>query len=194
MEPKSSSPDSQVPATCPYPEPALSSPYSPFYFRKIHLNIILSSTPGSPQWSPSLRFPPKTLYTPKPPPYVLHSPPISLFSILSPEQNWGSGIDHEAIHYVVFSIPVLPRPFLAQLFSPTPYSQTHSAYVPPSMWATKFHTHTKIHHNARSGKCKKENSWGCSCRRAISENEENEETVWHSARVWWQETTDSSLA
>ena len=24
----------------------------------------------------------------------------------------------------------------------TPYSQTPSAYVPPSMWATKFHTHT----------------------------------------------------
>jgi len=26
---------------------------------------------------------------------------------------------------------------------PLPYSQTLSAYVPPSMWATKFHTHTK---------------------------------------------------
>jgi hypothetical protein len=24
-----------------------------------------------------------------------------------------------------------------------PYSQTPSSYVPPSMWVTKFHTHTK---------------------------------------------------
>jgi hypothetical protein len=31
---------------------------------------------------------------------------------------------------------------LAQIFSSTPYSQTPSAYVPPSMPATKFHTHT----------------------------------------------------
>jgi hypothetical protein len=31
----------------------------------------------------------------------------------------------------------------AQIFSSTPYSQTPSAYIPPSMSATKFHTHTK---------------------------------------------------
>ena len=31
---------------------------------EIHPNIIHPSTPRSPQWSPSLRFPPKTLYTP----------------------------------------------------------------------------------------------------------------------------------
>ena len=29
------------------------------------------------------------------------------------------------------------------LHSPTPYSQILSTYVPPSMWETKFHTHTK---------------------------------------------------
>jgi hypothetical protein len=56
MEPKSSLPHSQVPATCPYHEPAQSSPY-PQHFLRIHLNIILPSTPGSPQWSLSLRFP-----------------------------------------------------------------------------------------------------------------------------------------
>jgi hypothetical protein len=30
-----------------------------------------------------------------------------------------------------------------QKFSSTPYSQISSAYVPPSMWATTFHTRIK---------------------------------------------------
>ena len=48
------------------------------YFLKIHLNIILPSTPGSPKWSLSLSFPTKTLCTPILSPYALHDPPISL--------------------------------------------------------------------------------------------------------------------
>ena len=46
---------------CPPPVPILShlnrvqTPTSQFL--KIHINIILPSTPGSPQWFPSLRFP-----------------------------------------------------------------------------------------------------------------------------------------
>jgi hypothetical protein len=43
----------QVPADCPYPKPAQSSPY----FLKIQINVILPSTSGSPQWYLSLKFP-----------------------------------------------------------------------------------------------------------------------------------------
>src|SRR5215510_9861441 len=77
-----------------------------------------------------------------PPPYAPHAPPISFVSILPPAQYWVRSTDHLAPHYVIFSIPLLPRPSWAQILSSTPYSQTPLAYVPPSMSATKFHTHT----------------------------------------------------
>ena len=62
MEHEGSLPHSKQPATCPYPEPDRSSTYTPSHFSKIHFNIILLSMPGSFKWSPSLRFPHKTLY------------------------------------------------------------------------------------------------------------------------------------
>jgi hypothetical protein len=86
MQTCGSLPHSQKPATCLSPEPHQSSPRPPSHILKIHLNIILPSTPGSSKWSLSLRFPQQNpVYTSTLPPYVLYTPPISFFSIWSPE-------------------------------------------------------------------------------------------------------------
>jgi hypothetical protein len=39
---------------------------------------------------------------------------------------------------------------LAQISSSAPCSQTTSAYVPPSVWQTNFHTHTNDRQNCSS--------------------------------------------
>ena len=44
---------------------------------EIHPNVIHPSTPRSPQWSLSLRFPHQESITPSPHPYALHAQPIS---------------------------------------------------------------------------------------------------------------------
>ena len=44
---------------------------------EIHPNIFHPSTPRSPQWSLSIRFPHQTLYTPSHHPYAPHAQPIS---------------------------------------------------------------------------------------------------------------------
>ena len=56
MEPKGPLPHSQVPHTCPYPEPVQSNPYPHIPLPEIHLNIILPSKPGFSKWSLSLWF------------------------------------------------------------------------------------------------------------------------------------------
>ena len=56
MEPESSLPHSKVPAICPYPEPARTSPCSHLPIREYYLNIILPSTPSSSKCSLSLKL------------------------------------------------------------------------------------------------------------------------------------------
>jgi len=130
---------------CPPPVPILSQidPVHTLtsYFLKIHLNIILPSMPRFCKWFLSLRIPHQTLYTPLISPFVLHSPPTSFFSIWSPKHYWVRNTDHSAP--VVFSIPLFHSPSKAQIFSSALYIQKPSAYVTPSMWASKFHNHTK---------------------------------------------------
>jgi hypothetical protein len=76
---------------------------------EIHPNIIPPSTPRSPQWSLSLRFPPARPYTPPSHhPYAPHDQPISFFLILSPAQYWVGSTNHLAPLYAVSSIPRLP--------------------------------------------------------------------------------------
>ena len=60
MEPGSSLPHSQVPATCHYPEPDQSRPCPPCHFLMIHLSITLPSVPVCGLYP--LGFPTKTPY------------------------------------------------------------------------------------------------------------------------------------
>jgi hypothetical protein len=53
-----------------------------------------SSIHSMPPHPTSWTFPTKSLYTPLLSPYVLHVPPIPLFSILSPERYWVRSTDH----------------------------------------------------------------------------------------------------
>ena len=59
-----------------------------YHLLEIHPNIIQPSTPRSPQWSPSLRFPHQDPIHPLSSPYAPHAQPNSFFSILSPAQYW----------------------------------------------------------------------------------------------------------
>ena len=95
MEPEGSSSQSQVLATCPYPEPAQSTPYPHIqlpddpsqYFPPIYARV--SQVVSFPQVSPPQ--PCISLYSS---PYALHSPSISFFSIWSLEQYWVRSADH----------------------------------------------------------------------------------------------------
>jgi len=139
MTHEGSLPHSQKLATSPGSESDQSSPWPPPTSLKIHFNIILPYTPRSPKWSLCLSYPHQN------PVYTL---PVHLTVLIcSPEQYMMSSTDHKALRYVVFSCPLLPCPSYAKISSSASYSRTYLAYVSPSVWETKFHTHTKQQEN-----------------------------------------------
>jgi len=90
------------------------------HFLKIHLNIFLPSTPGSPKWSLSLRPPlPKTLYTCDLP-RTRYVPRPSYSRFLLPEQYWVSNTDHAALIMQLPPIPCLLVPHRPKYFPQHP--------------------------------------------------------------------------
>jgi hypothetical protein len=75
------------------------------------------------------------------PPYVPHDPrnPFSFSS--PPEWYLVSSTDDIVARYLVFSTPLFPHTFRPKFLS-TLFRKL-SASIPPSLWKTKFHTHTK---------------------------------------------------
>jgi hypothetical protein len=113
------------------------------HFLNIHLNIIVPSTPRSSKWSLCLRFLhqipvyistlPHTCYVPRPP----HSSWFISRTILSEKYRSFSSSLCSFLHSLITSSLFGP------IFSSVPYSQKPKTFVPPSVWATKFHTYTK---------------------------------------------------
>jgi hypothetical protein len=142
METKGSLPHSQEPATCPYSKP-ITPVHSPAPLNEDTFQYCPPIYAWVFQVVLSLMFSHQNPAYASLPPFALYAPPISFFWNLSLEQYALRSTDHKAPHYVVFSTPLLPRPSSAQIFSSTPYFQTPSVCVPPSMWSTMFHIYTK---------------------------------------------------
>ena len=131
---------------CPPPVPILSQidpVHAPTpHFLKFHFNIISPSTPGSSKWSLPLVFPPKpciyfssshTCYMPR---HLILLAFITQTILGEGYRSLSSSLC-SFLHSPVTSSLLGSNILLSTIFSKP------SAYVPPSMWSTKFHTHTE---------------------------------------------------
>jgi len=135
MEPEGSLPHSQVPTTCPYPEPDLvHAPTS--HFLNIHLNIISPSTLRSCKLSLSLRFPRQNPVWTYPLPHTCHMPRPSPFS-------W---FDHP--NNIWWAVQIIKLPLCSLL-----YSTVTSPPLGPNFFflATKHTVHIPGNYNERNG-------------------------------------------
>ena len=121
-EPKGSLPHSQASATCLYPGPAQSSPHT--HILENHPNIIRPSTPRSPQWSPSLRFPHQDPIHPLSLPIRATCPAHLILldfitrTILGEEYKSFRSL-YNSLHSPVTSSPLGPNILLNSIFSKT---------------------------------------------------------------------------
>ena len=144
MNPKSSLPHLQEPAICPYPEPDQSTPcphstsWNPILFLSSNLHL------GLPSCLFPSGFPTKTLYAPFLSLIRAASPAhLSLLYLIS---GIIFGVKYKSLSsslcsFLHFSVTSSILGLTIQISSSVPYCQTPSAYVPPSTWASKFHTH-----------------------------------------------------
>ena len=112
---------------------------------EIHPNIIHPSTPRSPQWAPSLRFPHQhpihTLSSPIPATCPAHLILLDFITrtILGEQYKSFSSSLCNLLNSPVTSSLLGPNILLNTMFC----SQTPSAFFPPAVSTTKFHTYTK---------------------------------------------------
>jgi len=121
MEPEGSLPRLKVSASSPYPEPHQINLCPPSHCLKIHINIILPSTPLFPKWCLSLRYPDKNYVWTSPLPDMCYMSSSSYCSRLINRIIFREEYRSFSSSLYSFSTPPLHRPFQALMFSWRPY-------------------------------------------------------------------------